>query len=70
MVYQKRDNVYSMRYNKKHQHRIEIKYKNSYYDEIIKPAIEESGLPVATYIKLAIKEKIERDNDIKIDDDI
>ena len=49
-----------LKYVKEKQHRIEIAYKKSEFEERIKPAIKASGLPVATFIKEAIDEKIEK----------
>ena len=51
----------TIKYIKDKQQRLEIKYKKEEYDQRIRPAIERSGLPTATFIKQAIDEKIERD---------
>ncbi len=51
----------TIKYVKDKQQRIEVKYKNDEYQSRIQPAIEKSGLPVATFIKQAVDEKIERD---------
>lgn len=50
-----------LKYCKEKQHRIELSWKTTDYDERIAPAIEKSGLPAATYIKQAVDEKIARD---------
>ena len=42
--------------------RIPLDVQKSFYDEILKPAADRSGLAVNTYIKDAINEKIERDS--------
>lgn len=51
----------TIKYIKDKQQRLEIKYKKEEYDQRIRPAIERSGLPTATFIKQAIDEKIDRD---------
>lgn len=51
----------TIKYIKDKQQRLEIKYKKGEYDQRIRPAIERSGLPTATFIKQAIDEKIDRD---------
>lgn len=38
-----------------------VRYKKTDYEQKIKPAIDKTGLPVATFIKKAIQEKIEKD---------
>ena len=42
--------------------KITVTYTNQEFDQRIRPEIEKSGLPMASYIKLAVDEKIERDN--------
>lgn len=49
------------KYKSTKQKALQISFKKPDYDEIIQPAIEKSGLPVATYIKQAVFEKIEND---------
>lgn len=49
-----------LKYVKEKQQRIEIAWKKTEYAERIEPAIKESGLPTATFIKQAVDEKIER----------
>ena len=51
----------TIKYIKDKQQRLEIKYKKEEYDQRIRPAIERSGLPTATFIKQAVDEKIDRD---------
>ena len=53
-------NKATIKYKKEKQHRIEIAYKKTEYAERIEPAIRESGMAVATFVKAAIDEKIER----------
>lgn len=61
MTYDKSTMRASIKYVKEKQQRIEIRYKKTDYDERIKPAIDKSGLPTATFVKEAIDEKIARD---------
>ena len=42
--------------------RIPLDVQKSYYDEVLKPAADRDGIPVNTFIKNAIHEKIERDS--------
>lgn len=49
-----------IKYVKEKQHRVEVAWKKTEYAERIEPAIKESGLPVATFIKEAVDEKIGR----------
>ena len=51
----------TMKYIKEKQQRLFVNYKKDEYDKRIKPAIDRSGLPIATFIKQAVDEKIERD---------
>ena len=48
----------SMKYIKEKQQEIKIRYKKDEYEKTILPFIRESGLPVATYFKIAVLEKI------------
>lgn len=52
----------TIKYRRTKRHRIEIEFKQSEFEEIVRPAIEKSGLPVATYVKAAIMEKIQRES--------
>lgn len=51
----------TLKYIKDKQQQFTIRYKKDDYDFRIKPVIEKSGLPAATFIKQAIDEKIKRD---------
>ncbi len=61
MAYSEASKRAVIKYTKEKAKRIEIKYIKKEYEEQIKPAIEKSGLPVASFVKKAIEEKIERD---------
>lgn len=51
----------ALKYKKESQHPVSLSYKQSDFDNRIMPAIKKSGMPVATFIKKAVEEKIERD---------
>ncbi len=51
----------TQKYIKDKQQRVEVKWKKTEYAEHIEPAIKKSGLPVSTYIKRAVEEKISND---------
>ena len=51
------------KYIRNNQKRIDLKIKKEVWENEIEPAILRSGLPVSTYIKQAIFEKIERENE-------
>ena len=62
MAYNETAKKATMKYIKEKMQQFTIRFKQSDYDERIKPAIEASGLKPTTFIKKAIDEKIERDN--------
>ena len=48
----------TMKYIKEKQQEIKVRYKKDEYENDILPVIEQTGLPVATFIKQAVSEKI------------
>ena len=62
MAYNEQAKKATLKYIKDKMQQFTIRFKQSDYDERIKPAIEASGLKPTTFIKKAIDEKIERDN--------
>ena len=54
-------NKAAQKYVKEKQKSILIKWKKTEFESEIEPAIKDSGLPTVTYIKQAVREKIERD---------
>ena len=42
--------------------RISLTYRKEDFDKIIQPAVDASGMPLNTFIKQAVQEKIDRDN--------
>lgn len=61
MAYTHAANKANQKYVREHQKQISVKYKKEYYENVIAPAINKSGIPTATFIKQAIAEKIKRD---------
>lgn len=55
-------NKAALKYKKDKQHPVTLSYKKEEWENEIKPSIEKSGLPTATFIKEAVREKIFRDN--------
>ena len=51
----------TIKYMKTKLRRIPLDYKKEEFESDIRPFIEKSGLPTATFIKQAVREKIERD---------
>ena len=49
----------TLKYRKAKQHPVSLSYRQEEYDEVIKPAIEKTGMPIATFFKAAVAEKIE-----------
>lgn len=61
MPYTKEQKDATIRYIKKRQHQIVIRYKEDEFEHEICPAIRKSNMKTATFIKRAVREKIERD---------
>lgn len=61
MEYDRRQNKYTNKYKRDHYKRIGLLIDKSFYDEILAPKIEKSGLSVNAWIKQAIDEKIVRE---------
>lgn len=51
----------TIKYRKEGQKQINFGWKKAEFEDKIAPAIAKSGLPMATFIKAAVLEKIERD---------
>ena len=49
------------KYNKEHLKRIPLDVQRDFYEQILKPAADAASLPVNSFIKQAIAEKIERE---------
>lgn len=48
------------KYNEKNIKRVPLDMQKEYYESILKPSADACGIPVNTFIKEAIAEKIER----------
>lgn len=62
MPYSKASKEATLKHRKNNRKQVALEYKIDEYELEIEPAIKASGLRIATFIKLAIREKIERDN--------
>ncbi len=62
MGYDETSKKSTIKYIKDKQQEIKVRYKKTDYEQDILPVIEKSGLPVATYIKQAVSEKVESDS--------
>ena len=54
----------TMKYMKEKRKRLDLSWKKEEFEEVIMPAAEKAGVPVSTFIKQAINEKIEREKDV------
>ena len=62
MAYNETKKKADLKYMKAHQKRVSLNWIQPEFDEVIAPAIQKSGLPVSTFIKQAVREKLEREN--------
>lgn len=53
---------YDLRYAKEHKRRIALDVRKEYFEDIASKIPEKTGLPINTFIKQAIAEKIIRDD--------
>lgn len=61
MPYNPKYNEKSYEYRKKNLRRVSLDFPNDYYDNVLMPAVEASGLGKSGFIKAAITEKLQRD---------
>ncbi len=61
MAYNEKVKNQNMKYIAENQHRIAVNWLKEDFEKRVKPAIKRSGMPVATFIKAAVNEKIDRD---------
>lgn len=52
----------SIKYRKAHQRPVALSYVDSEWEEVVYPAIQKTGEPIATFIKKAVRQRIEREN--------
>lgn len=62
--------AYNPKYSKKHEEyrsrkykRVGLDFEKEYYDTVLKPAADASGMPVNTFIKEAIKAFVAKDSE-------
>lgn len=58
MTYNKKYNEQNYKYRSEKFKRVGIDVERTYYEEILKPAADSLSMPVGTFIKQAIEEKI------------
>ncbi len=61
MAYNEKVKVQNMKYMEEKQLRVPLNWLKEDFEKRVKPAIKRSGMPVATFIKAAVNEKIDRD---------
>lgn len=59
-VYNQQANISNQKYRKEHQKTVALGFKKEYYNDILKPAADMMDEPVATFIKKAIEERLDR----------
>ena len=47
------------KYVKEHYKRVEVTFSKDYYDQVLKPVCDDSGLSVATFIKKAVADAVD-----------
>lgn len=62
MAYSEKKKAYNEEYTKANYRRFSFRVTNSYYENILEPAINASGESANAFIKKAIDERIERLN--------
>ncbi len=60
-MYDEVGKIATYKYRKAKQQSVSLSYKKDEYD-IILSYVQDKGIPLATFIKIAVKEKMERDN--------
>ena len=64
-VYNPKHNKYVNKYKQEHYKSLRIEVSKEFYSDILAPAAEAKGMAIATYIKEAITEKINRETNNK-----
>ncbi len=59
----------AVKYMKNKLKQLNIRFKKEEYEQLIKPLTERAGMKPTTYIKLALKEKLQRDFPGEVPDD-
>lgn len=69
MAYPEKKLAYNLKYAKEHKRRIPLDVQKVYYENVLSRIPEVAGIPINTFIKAAITEKIQRDGlDLPIDE--
>ncbi len=61
MTYNSKYNAQNYKYRTDKFKRVGIDFDKTYYNDVLKPAADTVGIPVGTFIKIAVEEKIQRD---------
>lgn len=62
MAYNPKDNERVNNYKKNHYKRLQIEFSKEYYTDVLLPVLEAKGIGASTFIREAVKEKIERES--------
>lgn len=62
-TYDPKNNVYINNYKKEHYKRLQIEFDKDYYANVLAPAAEAKGIGTSTFVREAVKEKIERERE-------
>lgn len=60
--YNPKNNTYINNYKKEHYKCLQVEVRKEFYTDVLVPAAKEKGMAVATYVKEAINEKLERES--------
>ena len=61
MAYNKTSKRATEKYMKEKLKQINVRFKKEEYEHLIKPLIDKSGERIVTYIKIALKEKLQKE---------
>lgn len=69
MAYSPKKRAYNIQYAKTHSKRVPLEVRKEYFENVLSRIPEVAGIPINTFIKAAITEKIQRDGlDLPIDE--
>ena len=63
--YDPKKNKYINKYKQEHYKSLRLEVSKEFYSDVLAPAAEAKGMPIATYVKEAITEKVERETGCK-----
>lgn len=61
-AYDPKNNKYVNKYKQEHYKCLRVEVTKEFYSDILVPAAEAKGMPIATYVREAITEKIKRES--------